>query len=77
MRVEVRLGAGLARVSGVSNLSIELRDDATVGDLLETLEHSHPGFDRALPVVAGSHVSRSTALQNGQQVALLLPVAGG
>ncbi len=77
MRVDVRLGAGLARLSGTSNVSVELRDGATVSDLMSTLDERYPGLERALPVVAGSHVPKSTTLEDGQKVALLLPVAGG
>jgi molybdopterin converting factor small subunit len=81
VNVRVRLGAGLARLAGTSQLMVDLDDGATVGDLLTNLEHSYPslatGFDRALTVVSGNHVSQSELLEEGKDVALLFPTAGG
>ncbi|MGH2786422.1 MAG: MoaD/ThiS family protein [Actinomycetota bacterium] len=81
MNVQVRLGAGLARLAGTSQLTVDLHDGATIGDLLVNLEQSYPnlasGLDRALPVVSGSHVPHSQPLERGQDIALLFPAAGG
>jgi hypothetical protein len=35
------------------------------------------GLSSALPVVAGAHVPRDRTLADGEEVALLSPVAGG
>jgi molybdopterin converting factor small subunit len=77
----VRLVAGLSQLAGRPRLEVRLDDGATVEDLLERLGDAHPalkpGLPSALPVVAGSHVARDRALEDGDEVALLSPVAGG
>jgi molybdopterin converting factor small subunit len=81
MRVRVRLGAGLARFADAPLLSVELPDDATVASLLEELGARQPALapalPSALPVVKGVHANRADVLQDGTEVALLIPVAGG
>ena len=81
MDVQVRLGAGLSRLIGRSQLVLDLPPKATVEDLLAVLEDSYPpmaaGTERALAVVDGIQVGRSRALAEGQQISLLLPAAGG
>ena len=62
-------------------LSLDLADGATVADLLDRLAGAEPGvapaLPSALPVVGGSHVERDAPLRAGDEVALLIPVAGG
>ena len=81
MRVRVRLGAGLSRFADAPVLSIDLAEGASVDDLLETLGTEQPALApalrSALPVVAGTHVEREQRLSAGDEVALLIPVAGG
>jgi molybdopterin converting factor small subunit len=81
MRVRVRLGAGLSRFADAPVLSIDLAEGASVDDLLETLGTEQPALApalrSALPVVAGTHVEREQRLAAGDEVALLIPVAGG
>jgi molybdopterin converting factor small subunit len=81
VEVRVRLVAGLSQLAGRPRLQVRLDDGATVADLLRALEHEHPaltpGLPSALPVVAGSHVHRTQALHDGDEVSLLSPVAGG
>ena len=81
MQIEVRLGPGLATAAGASRLRVALPQGATVEQLLERLRALEPriaaGLDSALPVVAGSHASRGQPLAEGDQVALVMPVAGG
>jgi len=73
--------AGLSQLAGRPRLQVRLDDGATVGDLLRTLEDEHPalakGLPSALPVVAGSHVRKTEALHDGDEVSFLSPVAGG
>ena len=73
--------AGLSQLAGRPRLEVRLDEGATVEDLLERLGAAHPalkpGLPSALPVVAGSHVGRDQALEDGDEVALLSPVAGG
>jgi molybdopterin converting factor small subunit len=81
MRVRVRLGAGLSRFADAPLLSIDLAEGASVDDLLETLGTEQPALApalrSALPVLAGTHVEREQRLSAGDEVALLIPVAGG
>jgi molybdopterin converting factor small subunit len=81
VNVQVRLGAGLARTAGVSRLGVELPPGATVETLLARLGAAEPaiaaGLSSALPVVRGVHATPSQRLADGDEVALLIPVAGG
>jgi molybdopterin converting factor small subunit len=81
MRVRVRLGAGLSRFADAPLLSLDLAEGASVDDLLAALADEQPtlapALHSALPVVAGTHVERAQTLQAGDEVALLIPVAGG
>jgi molybdopterin converting factor small subunit len=79
--VRVRMGAGLSRLAASPRLTLDLPDGATVADLYTHLGAAQPelgpALRSALPVVAGEHVPRDRALAHRQEVALLLPVAGG
>ena len=81
MQIRVRLGAGLSRFSGSPLLALELPDGGSVEDLYAAIGERYPelapALASALPVVAGMHVERATALRPGDEVALLIPVAGG
>ena len=81
MRVRVRLGGGLSRLSSAPLLSVDLADGATVEDLLgrlrETEAYISPALRASLPVVDVEHATRDRPLADRQEVALLLPVSGG
>ncbi len=81
MRVRVRLGAGLSRFADAPLLSLELAEGARVDDLLAALSSEQPALatalPSALPVLAGAHVERAQRLHPGDEVALLIPIAGG
>jgi molybdopterin converting factor small subunit len=81
VHVQVRLGSGLATAAGTSRLRIELPQHATVETLLLRLRELEPaiaeGLDSALTVVQGTHASGQQALSEGDEIALLIPVAGG
>lgn len=81
MNVHVRLSAGLAQAAGRSHLAVTLHDDATVADLIEYLRSEYPSLtsrlDMAVPVVAGQHTSHTDPLVAGEEVAFLVPIAGG
>lgn len=81
MPVSIRLSADLARLAGRVRLQLALPEPATVAQLLADLEREEPhlasGLARAVPVVNGRHVARSAQLQDGAEVALLTPIAGG
>jgi molybdopterin converting factor small subunit len=81
VRIRVRLGAGLSRFADAPLLSIDLADGASVDDLIAALGAQQPSLEPALPsvlpIVAGTHVEREQQLRAGDEVALLIPVAGG
>jgi molybdopterin converting factor small subunit len=81
VRVRVRLGAGLSRFADAPLLSVDLADGSSVDDLLAELGAQQPSLApalrAALPVLAGTHVERGQRLEAGDEVALLIPVAGG
>jgi len=81
MQIRVRLSSGLAEPIGIARLNMSLEENATVADLREAICQQYPelrgGFAAAIPVVAGRHVALSESISSGQEVAFLLPVAGG
>lgn len=81
MEVRIRLGSSLARLAPAPLLRLELPNGATVEDLYDLLASTTPelgpALPSALPLVAGEHVERERSLSNGEEVALLTPVAGG
>jgi molybdopterin converting factor small subunit len=77
--VTVRLSGPLAESLGVRR-AVGLRDGATVSDLLEAVarEARIDGRSGTLAAVAGgSFLARSRALADGDEVDVLVPVAGG
>ena len=81
MKISVRLGAGLSNLAGRPRLVIELKEAATIADLLTYLKTEYPAIadrvDRTVPMISGRAVPPTEPLAAGQEVALLLPVAGG
>jgi molybdopterin converting factor small subunit len=81
MRIDVRLGSGLARLAGASRLEVHVPEGATVDDLLVALAEERPAvaawLTSALTVVGGSQVGGERVLDDGQEVAVLTAVAGG
>jgi sulfur carrier protein ThiS len=81
MNVRVRLSVGLAPINGNTRLIISLAENATVADLLDQLRAQHPTLaskiNTAIPMVAGRPATPSDRLVEAQEVALLLPAAGG
>lgn len=81
VQVRVRLGAQLAGANGPSQVSVEVPEQATVGDLLARLAEAYPGLAPALATavvaVGGRVVPPEHPVDGGGEVALLRPVAGG
>lgn len=81
MNIRVRFSAGLVPLAGNTRMVVTLPEVATVADLLQHLKVEHPamesGLDNVIPMIAGRHVANSEHLSTGQEVSLLLPVAGG
>jgi len=81
LSISVRLNGELVRLAGRARMNIQLADSATVADLIDSLSKQEPTLAdhlaRAVPVVGGRHATSDQALADGQEVALLMPVAGG
>ena len=81
MQIPVRLSAALVQSGGQTRLSLTLTDGATVSDAIQSIAHQFPALESKLPLVipfvAGPQVGRSAQLQHQQELALLLPAAGG
>ena len=81
MRVRVLLFASLREAVGEKSLDLELRDSATIADLLAQLEAEHRAFagHRGHVLVARNEerVPLATPLREGDEIALLPPVSGG
>ena len=81
MTVHVRLGGGLAQQVGLARLTVTVSDGSTVADLRAQLQAQHPTaapqLALAVPVIAGQHVNWTVPLSSEQEVAFLLPIAGG
>jgi len=81
MRIDVRLGSGLARLADGPRLAVDVADGATVADVLVCVAQERPvlsdGLRSALTVVHGTQVGGERVLAEGDEVAVLTPVAGG
>jgi molybdopterin converting factor subunit 1 len=80
MTVTVLLFASYAEALGASSLAVEVAGDATVADVISNVR-AHPGADRlpAMPLVAVNqqYAEASALVRDGDEVALIPPVAGG
>lgn len=81
MQIRVRLGAGLSDTSGVARLVVDLPAAATGDELVEYLASNRPelaaSLNQAILVAGGRYIHRDDVLTADQEVALLLPAAGG
>lgn len=81
MIVHVRVNGSLAEALGTSRLTVTLTPTATVADLLRDLRAQHPDHARlvsqAVIVSGGEHLGPTSVLTDNQNIALLMPIAGG
>ena len=81
MRIDVRLGSGLSRLAGGSRLAVDVAYGANVDEVLDRVAEERPalasGLPSALTVVAGTQVGGERVLAEGDELAVLTPVAGG
>ena len=79
--VTVRAFARYAEVLGLEEMTLELDEPATVGDAVRLLRSSVPNGnllpERPLVAINQEHVLAETSLQNGDELALFPPLAGG
>jgi molybdopterin converting factor subunit 1 len=80
MSVTVLLFASYADALGISSLELELREGATVADVLADLR-ARPGAGRLPPAplvaVNEQYADSSRVVRRGDRVAVIPPVAGG
>jgi molybdopterin converting factor small subunit len=81
MRIALHFFSQLKEIVGTGETAIDLRDGATVADLLAQLYLAHPAlekWDRNILVGAGmDFVERTHILQPNDQIAIMPPVQGG
>jgi molybdopterin converting factor small subunit len=81
LRIDVRLGSGLSRLAGGPRLAVDVADGATVDEVLVRVAEERPalaaGLPSALTVVHGTQVGGERVLAEGDELAVLTPVAGG
>ncbi len=80
MTVTVLLFASYAEAFGASSLAVEVAGNATVADVLSNVR-THPGADRLppMPLVAVNqqYADPHALVRDGDEIALIPPVAGG
>lgn len=81
MQVTVLLFAGLAERAGQREITIDLADGGTVGELLEAIRLRHPELDTLLGTsfvsVNQEYAAPNVRIAAGDEIALLPPVSGG
>ena len=81
MQIHLRVSSGIAGKLGQARLALDVAGDATPTDVLAHLSAAYPDaadlLARAVVMADGRHVDLHDALQPGQELALLIPIAGG
>ena len=77
MNVRVLLFAGLREKAGTGEISLELVASARVKDLREKLNLSENEWNPLAFAVNQVYAPQDTSLKEGDEVALIPPVAGG
>ncbi len=81
MRVHVRLFAAAREIVGQGDVSLELADGSTVGDLMEDFFTRYPDLRRIagslLLAVNRELAERTVPLHEGDEVGVIPPVSGG
>ncbi len=81
MKVRVQCFAQLRDVAGFSEMAFELRENATVADLLAALYQRAPAlrsWDKSLLLGSGvEFVGRDHVLRPSEEIAIMPPVQGG
>ena len=81
MKIELLLFASSKDLFGESQISIELPDEATVGDLKAALAAQHPGaaslIQRCAFSVDQQYATDATVLHSKYEIAMIPPVSGG
>ncbi len=79
--VTVLLFAAVREVCGAAEITLPIGADATASSVLDALCERHRALTAFVPslrvAINGSYVSLSDAVRAGDEVAIILPVAGG
>jgi molybdopterin converting factor small subunit len=79
--VQVRFFASYAELVGRSATAVSVTLPATVGDVVRLVRERLPGAralpERPLAAVNLKHVKLDSAVRDGDEIALLPPIAGG
>ena len=80
MKIRLLLFASYAELAGTTELTVDLPTGATAGDALAAIR-ARPGADRLPPspliAVNQRYAKAEAPLRDGDEVALIPPVAGG
>lgn len=81
MRVQVKLFAAAREIVGQGEVSLELKEGSTVGDLMEHFFARYPrlkGMAASLLLAVNREFAEPTVkLQEGDEVGVIPPVSGG
>jgi molybdopterin converting factor small subunit len=81
MKIKVQLYAQLRDAAGISTLDVDLRERATIAQLIEQIYEIKPALrahDKSILVGAGvNFVERDYVLSEGEEIAIMPPVQGG
>ena len=81
LSVKLLLFATYAEVAGRDHITLEVPSPATVADVVRLFRASYPGADRVperpMAAVNRVHARAETTVADGDEVALLPPLAGG
>ncbi|MDO8490960.1 MAG: MoaD family protein, partial [Dehalococcoidia bacterium] len=79
MKITVRFFALYREIAGKSQIEIELRPGATVGELVEKLRSDFPALPHTALIIAVNtdFAGSDRVLKDGDEVALLPPMSGG
>ena len=81
MKVRVQFFSRLRDLARTPEMEVEVPDQTTAGDLLETIYRKIPAlreWDRSILIAAGvEFVERSYTLKSGDEISIMPPVQGG
>jgi molybdopterin converting factor small subunit len=81
MKVQVQFFSRLRDVAGRAEMELDVREEATAGELLETLYAKTPAllhWDKSILVASGvEFVGRDYVLKPNDQISIMPPVQGG
>jgi len=81
MKVTIKLFARMRELVGANTIERELTENATIGDLIESLQNDYPKLgqvvSRTIVSVNQEFADHQTPLADGDEVAFFPPVSGG